>query len=44
MADLRQQLIGTRRALLILGWALVVAKVALAVEASVKSLQCQIPT
>ena len=37
MADLRQQLIGASRALLILGWALVVAKVALVVEPRVKS-------
>ena len=37
MPDFYQQLIGARRALLILGWALLIAKVALAIEANVKA-------
>ena len=37
MANLHQQLVGARRALLILGWALVVAKVALAIETNVRA-------
>lgn len=37
MANLHQQLVGARRALLILGWALVLAKVALAIESTVRA-------
>lgn len=37
MANLHQQLVGARRALLILGWALIVAKVALAIESNVRA-------
>lgn len=37
MANLHQQLVGARRALLILGWALVLAKVAIAIEANVRA-------